>query len=126
MEMNRNQRYNFEDALELITADDSDVSDFSDDTEIEHLSQSLAIEDQEAKSSDEDEQETSRKKHVYRWRKMDVPQINDEFKGNFSQPPENWTPYDYFKKNFTDTTVKLIVEQTNLYIAEDRLKHQCY
>ncbi|XP_065055887.1 piggyBac transposable element-derived protein 2-like isoform X2 [Rhopilema esculentum] len=121
--MNRNQCYNFEDALKLITADDSDVSDFSYDTDTEHLSQILAIEDQEAKSSDEEEhdesnEETSRKKHVYRWRKMDVPQMNDEFKGNFSEPPENWTPYDYFKKMFTDKTVKLIVEQTNLYSVQ--------
>ena len=36
-------------------------------------------------------------KHVYRWRKMDVPTINEEFKGKFSDAPKNVTPYEYFK-----------------------------
>ena len=68
-------RYNFEDALKLITADDSDISDFSDDdsdTDIENLGQDGMVQDQENYSPDKGKDEeievecSVNAKHVYR------------------------------------------------------------
>ena len=104
--MGRGVCYNFEDALKLITADDSYISDFSDDdsdTDIENLRQDGMVQDQENDSPDKDEDEeievecSVNAKHVYHWRKGDVPTFNDEFKGKFSDAPKNLTPYEYFK-----------------------------
>ena len=74
--------HNFEDALKLIAADHPDVSDFSDDDsdiDVENLRQSGMVHDQENDSPDKDKDEeievecSVNEKHIYRWRKMDIP-----------------------------------------------------
>ena len=63
------------------------------------------------------------KKHVYRWRKNDIPMTTAKFTGSFSNPPEEeMTPLEYFYTFLPQKLVTDIVEQTNLYSVQRSCK----
>ena len=56
------------------------------------------------------------KTHTFRWRKADLPVIEETQNNEFTDVPEEvLSAFLYFKQFFTDDLLKLIVENTNLY-----------
>ena len=54
--------------------------------------------------------------HTYCWKKCSPPQVPDTFDQPFSDPNEKeLTAFQYFKMFFSDETIDLITNQTNLY-----------
>lgn len=121
--------------IDFITGDDSELSDLSDESELEEevLNDMQDIENSSSGESDDDvplaelkndledivtgsEKLTKKNQHTYQWRHKDRPVSDHSFKGSFSDPPdEMFGPLGYFKHFFTDDILRMIVEQTNLY-----------
>ena len=55
------------------------------------------------------------KKHIYRWRKRDIPLVTSSFHQRQEDITELLSPIQYFKQFWTDELNGLIVDQTNLY-----------
>ena len=68
--------------------------------------------------SSNDREISSCKDRIYRWRKRDIPWIDNEFSGLFSDPPENLSTLEYFSLFFPDDLVDAIVQNTNLYSVQ--------
>ena len=68
--------------------------------------------------SSNDREINSCKDRIYRWRKRDIPWIDNEFSGLFSDPPENLSTLEYFSSFFPDDLVDAIVQNTNLYSVQ--------
>ena len=68
--------------------------------------------------SSNDGEINSCKDRIYRWRKRDIPWIDNEFSGLFSDHPENLSTTEYFSSFFPDDLVDAIVQNTNLYSVQ--------
>ena len=121
------------DIIEFVTADDSELSELSDDEDIDKRDEvePIAESDQstyEDESTDADDDITlsaigAAKKYDYWWRRADVMQCSRSFTGTFNDVPEKFlSPLDYFSKFFPDTLLEAIVDQTNLYSVQKSLK----
>ena len=58
------------------------------------------------------------KKHIFRWRKRDIPPITRDFVPHEENSTSIKTPFEYFKFFWTDDVNKKIAEQTNLYSVQ--------
>ena len=121
------------DIIEFVTADDSELSELSDDEDIDKRDEVEPIAESgqstyEDESTDADDDITlsaigAAKKYDYWWRRADVMQCSRSFTGTFNDVPENFlSPLDYFSKFFPDTLLEAIVDQTNLYSVQKSLK----
>ena len=61
-----------------------------------------------------------KKEYVYRWRKMEPPQCEYEFKGAsiLSEEIEVGSPISYWKRYWDDSITERLTEQTNLYSVQ--------
>ena len=121
------------DITEFVTADDSELSELSDDEDIDKRDEVEPIAESgqstyEDESTDADDDITlsaigAAKKYDYWWRRADVMQCSRSFTGTFNDVPEKFlSPLDYFSKFFPDTLLEAIVDQTNLYSVQKSLK----
>ena len=121
------------DIIEFVTADDSELSELSDDEDIDKRDEVEPIAESgqstyEDESTDADDDITlsaigAAKKYDYWWRRADVMQCSRSFTGTFNDVPEKFlSPLDYFSKFFHDTLLEAIVDQTNLYSVQKSLK----
>ena len=121
------------DIIEFVTADDSELSELSDDEdtdkrdEVEPVAESDQSTYKDESTDAEDDITLSAisasKKHVYWWRKADVMQCSRSFTGIFNDVPEKLlSPLDYFSKFFPDTLLEAIEDQTSLYSVQKSLK----
>ena len=121
------------DIIEFVTADDSELSELSDDEDIDKRDEVEPIAESgqstyEDESTDADDDITlsaigAAKKYDYWWRRADVMQCSRSFTGTFNDVPEKFlSPLDYFSKFFPDTLLEAIVDQTNLYSVQKSLK----
>ena len=121
------------DIIEFVTADDSELSELSDDEDIDKRDEVEPIAESgqstyEDESTDVDDDITlsaigAAKKYDYWWRRADVMQCSRSFTGTFNDVPEKFlSPLDYFSKFFPDTLLEAIVDQTNLYSVQKSLK----
>ena len=121
------------DIIEFVTADDSKLSELSDDENIDQHDEVEPIAESGQSTYEDESTDTeddillsvisAAKKHVYWWRKVDVLQCSRSFTGTFNDVQENllW-PLDYFSKFFLDTLLESIGHQTNLYSVQKSLK----
>ena len=121
------------DIIEFVTADDSELSELSDNEDIDKRDEVEPIAESgqttyEDESTDADDDITlsaigAAKKYDYWWRRADVMQCSRSFTGTFNDVPEKFlSPLDYFSKFFPDTLLEAIVDQTNLYSVQKSLK----
>ena len=121
------------DIIEFVTADDSELSELSDDEDIDKRDEVEPIAESgqstyKDESTDADDDITlsaigAAKKYDYWWRRADVMQCSRSFTGTFNVVPEKFlSPLDYFSKFFPDTLLEAIVDQTNLYSVQKSLK----
>ena len=119
---------------------DSELSGISDDEDIEphpNIQNDIVNEECETEKEDESDDDPELhpngdgnnapiiqrvKRHEFRWRSIQPPDINSEFQGEkFSLPPGDFDelyPYDYFSKFWSADITKLLVDQTNLYSTQ--------
>ena len=130
------QKVTLLDATDFVTASDSELSDLSNDESDENhiLSRQVDTNDTADLSSDCEEDDIplaniaqsnnvpssstpgNSAKQTYRWIKVDPPADSNNFQGLFSNPSnEAPAPLQYFYKFFTDETLKIVVDNTNLY-----------
>jgi len=134
----RNKKITLENVIDFVTnGDESDLSELSEDEEtnnfdeidnppdMESLAEESGFTDDDSGSTDDEEDNVPLssiavpKKHVYRWRKSDVPESNRQFAEHFSPPPDQMkTPFEYFSMFFPESLLITIVENTNLYSVQ--------
>ena len=130
----RNKKITLENVIDFVTnGDESDLSELSEHEETNNFDEidnppdmeSLAEESGSTDDDDDDEDNVPLssiavpKKHVYRWRKSDVPERNRQFVEHFSPPPDQMkTPFEYFSMFFPESLLITIVENTNLYSVQ--------
>jgi len=57
--------------------------------------------------------------HPFRWRKISALKPSDiQWTGQFSDPPDDQEPADYFRHFFPRSLIDVIVEQTNVYSVQ--------
>ena len=143
--MNGNKRIDFKNALAFVLdGNESDLSGFSSDednddeaevnplslnkfeTDVDFMEQSDDLkgndekEDSDENVEAEEEPHVVKKKHVYRWRKKDIPKHNGIFTPEVSENEDNTikTQLEYFKMFWSDKLTDLVVENTNLYSTQ--------
>ena len=110
--------------------DDDSEEDYVQNEGNQMLDDGITQETERPLSSDEDDDipliafaNNEPKKHVYRWRKNDIPMTSAKFTGSFSNPPvEEMTPLEYFYTFLPQKLVTDIFEQTNLYSVQRSCK----
>ena len=123
--MSKTKVWDLNDIIEFVTADDSELSESPDDEDIDqHDEEKPMAESDQSTYKDETPDAvddislsaiSAAKKHVYRWRKVDLTQCTRRFIGTFNDVLEKFlSPFDYFSKFFPDTLLESIVHQTNL------------
>ena len=111
--------------IEFVTADDSELSELSDDEDIDQHDEVEPIAESDQSTYEDESMDaedniplsaiSAAKKQVYRWRKTDVMQNSRGFTWTFNDVPEKLiSPLDYFSKFFSQTLLETILDQTNL------------
>ena len=111
--------------IEFVTADYSELSELSDDEDIDQHDEVEPIAESDQSTYEDESMDaedniplsaiSAAKKHVYRWRKTDVMQNSRGFTWTFNDVPEKLiSPLDYFSKFFSQTLLETILDQTNL------------
>ena len=111
--------------IEFVTADDSELSELSDDEDIDQHDEVEPIAESDQSTYEDESMDaednipfsaiSAAKEHVYRWRKTDVMQNSRGFTWTFNDVPEKLiSPLDYFSKFFSQTLLETILDQTNL------------
>lgn len=141
--MDKKKKYSVQDALEFITAEDSEYegceSSSDEDSEDPNYIPHKDVEsDESSESSDSDSCDSSDletephsshmdtgqpkaaiKGQKFSWRKKMFETPETTFKGPCAKPPDEiHTPLEYFKNFITDDMLLLLMEQTNLYSVQ--------
>uniref|UniRef100_A0AAZ1XVK0 PiggyBac transposable element-derived protein domain-containing protein n=1 Tax=Oreochromis aureus TaxID=47969 RepID=A0AAZ1XVK0_OREAU len=141
--MDEKKKYSVQDALEFITAEDSEYegceSSSDEDSEDPNYIPHKDVEsDESSESSDSDscgssdletephsshmdtgQPKAAIKGQKFSWRKKTFETPETTFKGPCAKPPDEiHTPLEYFKNFITDDMLLLLIEQTNLYSVQ--------
>ncbi|CAB3998319.1 Hypothetical predicted protein, partial [Paramuricea clavata] len=123
-------KFDVVDALSLVTSgNDSELSELSsDEDDVDEtyqpeergcvLEDESSGEEEESDGSNEEGDACGEQRHVFRWRKTDIPFQNVNFEWEKEDRVEELSALDYFKLFWTEELTNLVVEQTNNYSVQ--------
>ena len=126
--MSRLQRAAKTSALRRITADKNiiiptaELSDISEDEEVNELENNVAEYDIVDLEEEVEEIEADEPEEQYRWRKRTSDALHtavDDQQNEEDYVSENFSPYNFAKLFFTDELLMHIVQQTNIYSVQE-------